>query len=398
MEKITLNNKYIKGLSPNSFMGENKQVLLKHTEEFKFEKVKNSEGKEEIIISGNAMPLGEMSRNKVKYRDESVKNAYKTLEGKAFLNGHDATKSLGHVQESGLSKTHVTYKANIDPEEKEYIRKSERGDIRHVSVGCMVDSVEFMEDGTIECDVVEFVELSAVTVPGFQNTSAEREGLSNLMILTEEFGTKDQLEKLKEKYKDDDDEEEADDSDDDKDKDESDDEDDKDKDKDEKEGDDDSDDDDDEKDEEDDDKDKDDEEEDSDDDKDDEEEKLKNKKKEDADDSEDESIEESVAKIKSRVEELFSVMDEMNNKMAIIEANIDALNDSDEDVDDDKKTDEGLEPNSEEKFTDKKGNIGRTKEELDAKEKALTGENSKKINEDKEIIDMKKVRLKNVSY
>lgn len=358
-------------------MVEQKQVLLRHTEEFKFEKVKNDEGKTEVIISGNAMPLGKMSRNKVFYRPESVKKAYKSLEGVAFLNGHDPSQSLGHVAEVGITETHVTYKADIDPSEEKYLNKVERKDIKHVSVGCMVDAVEFMEDGTIECDVTEFVELSAVTVPGFQDTSAEKEGLNNLMILTEAFGSKEQLEKLKSKKEADDEDE------DDKDKD--------------KEADDDKDDEEEKKENPKDDPDYDgdedeanDDEDDSEetDDEDDEEEKLKEAGVED-----DASPEEKMEKLTSRVGELFSKFDEVINRLSILEANMDALNDSEEDAEGDDSED--LSPNKDEKFVDSHEEIKRDKKELDAKEKALTGGNSKKINVEKEVVDMNKVRLKN---
>lgn len=384
-------------------MDKNKPILLRHTAEFKFEKVEDKDGKEEVIISGNAMPLGAMSRNKVKYRDKSVKKNYKTLEGVAFLNGHDPTQSLGHVQEVGINETHITYKANVDPEEKNYIRKVERKDIRHVSVGCMVDKVEFMEDGSVECDVVEFVELSAVTVAGFQNTSAEKEGLHNLTILTEAFGNEEQIEKLKGKYKDKDKEKEADDKD--KDDDEEADDDDKDK---EKEADDEDDDDKEKEGDDSDDKDKekegddedDDEEETDDDDEDDSEEDTdpKNPDKKEQE-GEEETIEEKVSKLITRQEELFSKFDEVINRLSIIESNVDALNDSEEDTETEEPgKEEDLTPNTEEKFEDNKNHAPKTKEETKAKEKALFGENSKKLNGEQDSVDMNQVRMDNLSY
>ena len=174
-------------------------ITLFHTEEMQFEK--KGEGKEAtIMISGNAQPLNEDSRNGVRYRPDSVKKAAKSLQGVAFLFNHDSARSLGHVTKSGLTDSHLTYSADVDPEEKEYIRKVERGDIKFVSVGCMVENVQFNEEDNIyECDVKEYVELSAVTVPGFSNTSAEKEGLESAMFLANALGDKKVLQSLKEK-------------------------------------------------------------------------------------------------------------------------------------------------------------------------------------------------------
>ena len=173
-----------------------KPIILFHTEELNFEKVKNEEaGTDTVIISGNAQPLNEDSRNGVRYRADSVKKAYKSLMSCPFLFSHDATRSLGHIIEVGLNDTHITYRADVDPEEKDYIRKVERGDIRHVSVGCMVENVEWSEEENMYiCDVKEYVELSAVTTPGFANTSATKEGA---IFLANALGDTEVLEKLK---------------------------------------------------------------------------------------------------------------------------------------------------------------------------------------------------------
>lgn len=370
---------------------DSKNIILRFTEEFKFEKIKNEKGKESYIISGNAQPLNEDSRNGIRYRPESVKKKYKTLNNVAFLFNHDTNKSLGHVIESGINNTHMTYRVDVDPEEKEYIRKMERGDIKHVSVGCMIENIAFNEKENIyECDVKEYVELSAVPVPGFSNTSANKEGA---IFLANELGDKNILEKLKEAVK-----KEADEEDDDKkDKDdESDDEDDKDdKDKDEKNGD------------------NDDEDEEEGDEDDEDEEKCKKKKGEDfiddmqLDEKKKETIkeegdeptaEELLKETITRVDELFSEIDQIKNSIAVIESKIDAMNETDENINENKKNNLDLHPNKEELFKDKKSNPINSKKELEAKEKALFGESSKKVNENKEVIDMKKVRMKNIQY
>ena len=370
MEKINyfiLTNKYINSFFHNYSMSKDKSIILFHTEEFKFEK-KEKDGLQTVILSGNAQPLNEDSRNGVRYRPESVKKAYKSLANVAFLFNHDSNISLGHTIESDLNETHVTYKVDLDPEEKQYIRKIEREDIKHVSVGCMVENVEFNEEENIyECDVKEYVELSLVPVPGFSNTSVNKEGA---LFLAEKLGDEKVLEKLKaeseKKETDDEDEEDEDDE-------ENDDEDDKDKDE--------ADDSDDDEDE---DKEGDDEKDDVDDD--------SEEKKEEADDPE-ESAEEKLAKTIARVEELFSELDGMKNRLAIIEANVDALNDSEEDSEPDKEKD--IEPNKEEKFIDNKKKIPKTKEELEAKEKSLNANSD--LKSEKEI-DLNKHGRDNRSF
>jgi len=193
------------------------KALLYDTEAFNFEKVKDKDKDEEkIIISGQAMPIGKKSRNGVNYRPESVKKAVKTLEKAPFLFNHNTDISLGHITEADSNEKGIEYKADIDPEEKNYLRKVERGDIRHVSVGAMVSNPEFDEEtGEVTVDVDEFVELSAVPVPGFKDTSSQVnnkiESKSGALYLAETFGNEEMKEKLKQesqnKEKDEDEEE-----------------------------------------------------------------------------------------------------------------------------------------------------------------------------------------------
>lgn len=437
-------------------------IILFHTEKFNFEKAKNDEGKDTVIISGDAQPLDDDSRNGVRYRPDSVKKAAHTLKGVAFLFNHDSSRSLGHVVDSGLSKTHLTYTADVDPEEKEYIRKVERKDIKHVSVGCMVENVEFDEEENIYiCDVKEYVELSAVTIPGFSNTSANKE---SAIFLANELGDKNALEKLKAAVKksedteeipeekvdkvaekvmsgkmkvgdniedaeaetpeeetpseesieanDDEDDEDSDDDEEDEEEKEGDDEDDSEEGSDDDEDEDETDDDDSDDDEE---ETKDDDEDDSEesDDEDDEDEeesgeaaaekKMKElqKKADEEAEAEDETTEEKVAKMSTQMKEVFSKCEDLENRVAIAEANIDAMNDGEEDAEaetpDEKKKD--LNPDESEEFKDNHKEQTRTKENLSAKEKALLGKETKKVSdENRKIIKTNDVLLKNKSY
>jgi len=168
------------------------EIKLFNTEEF------NKGNNQKVILKGNAMPLNETSRNGVFYRPESVKKNYKSLEGVPFLFAHQQNEVrhvLGKVEKVNLTNSHVTYEADIDSEEKEFIRKSEKGYIKHVSVGCLIDpsSVEFDEEKQIaKVDVIEFCELSSAPVPGF------KKGKQNLVLLAESLGKEDIIKKLKE--------------------------------------------------------------------------------------------------------------------------------------------------------------------------------------------------------
>ena len=238
-----------------------------NTEGFELKNEKLSDGSESIILEGVAMPLNKMSRNKVVYRSESIKKAYKTMEGAAFLFNHNTNISLGHVEDVQLDEGEevMKYRANMDPHETEFVNKVKRQDIRHVSVGCLIDNVEYDEEaGIATCDVEEFVELSLVPVPGFKDATANINGEfleATPLLLAEKFGNKEMIKKLKEKKELED-----------KDK-----------------------------------------------------EETKEETKEEA---EDDSIEEKVSVISARVEELFSKFDEVVNRLSIIEANMDAMNDS----------------------------------------------------------------------
>ena len=191
-------------------------IKLYNTEEFQLEK-KQEGKKQKVILKGNAMPLNETSRNGVFYRPKSVKKAYKSLENAPFLFAHqqeEVRHILGKVEKVGITDEAITYEADIDPEEKEFIRKSEKGYIKNVSVGVMVDpeTVDIDEEkGIAKVDVLEFVELSSAPVPGFKNTSGL---MSNQVIqIAEKLGDKKAVEKLKKNKEANDDDDDDDDDD-----------------------------------------------------------------------------------------------------------------------------------------------------------------------------------------
>ena len=129
---------------------------------------------EGIIIEGIALPFGKISRNGVKYREESIKRTFKTLENKPLLFNHNPDKVIGHIEKVELTDKGLKYTANVDPAEEWYVRKLERGDINKVSIQVIYDenTVESKEN-YLEVDIQEFLELSLVTIPGFEDTSAQ---------------------------------------------------------------------------------------------------------------------------------------------------------------------------------------------------------------------------------
>lgn len=172
------------------------QKLIYTTEQVSKENIKREEDK--VIVEGLAIPFNSKSRNGVIYRDDSIKEKKDTLKGVSFLFNHQQDKPLGHVKDVGENEKGVIYTADLDPQEEAIIRKIERGDIKHASIGAMVKNPEFDEENEIvTVDVEEFVELSLVTVPGFKEASASR----NVYELAEAFNNKKLKNKMEEKMK-----------------------------------------------------------------------------------------------------------------------------------------------------------------------------------------------------
>lgn len=147
-----------------------KKVLI-HSEDFR---VDEQRGKG-VTISGMALPFGKTSRNGISYNTDSVRGIHETLKGKPILYNHDpATLPKGHTTEIWLDDDGMYYRGDIDPDEKDLIRKIKRGDINNVSIQAIVRPSEDGEDGDVW--VQEFLELSIVSVPGFQEASLAPEG------------------------------------------------------------------------------------------------------------------------------------------------------------------------------------------------------------------------------
>lgn len=145
--------------------------------------VKEADGKGGKIVVGLAMPVGKTSRNRMNYIPQSVKECFKTLEGCSFLFNHNYDKAIGHVE--GVTwddKVGLSYKADIDPTAINqetgvtFARSFERGDIKKVSVSLLYDESRSYYDETTDtmfAYAVEFLEMSGVSVPGFEDTTIQ---------------------------------------------------------------------------------------------------------------------------------------------------------------------------------------------------------------------------------
>lgn len=146
-----------------------KQIVMIESEDFKIETIKKEGEEDKVIFSGLALPFGKESRNGHTYNTKRASKVSNTLKNKSFLFNHNYDNVLGHTTDKvSVDKEGIYYEVDIDPEEKDFIRKAKRKDIQNVSVGVIIDEVLEKEGKPPELLISEFIELSAVTVPGFQ--------------------------------------------------------------------------------------------------------------------------------------------------------------------------------------------------------------------------------------
>lgn len=138
-----------------------------------------------VFMEGVAITFEKPTRNRVSYTTQSGFDKHKTLVGKPFLDSHidksiNTHPPFGHVVECWTGKNPknglpcLFYKVDIDPKKEDFIRQVRRGDISGTSIQVLVDSViekmdEFGE--YIQANIREFLELSAVLIPGDGDTT-----------------------------------------------------------------------------------------------------------------------------------------------------------------------------------------------------------------------------------
>ena len=128
-----------------------------------------------VYITGNAIDAG-ISRNKVQYSEDLLRQAVTTLKNKPLLLNHgdeDVRNIVGKVVAADFDGTNVPFKAELDTGEADIIRKIEGGFINSVSIGayCPDEKIMVDEEGIKHPQEIEFVELSLVPIPGIPNAT-----------------------------------------------------------------------------------------------------------------------------------------------------------------------------------------------------------------------------------
>jgi len=158
-----------------------KEVWVPGQGTFQFaEKIDPHTGKTKYILKGLMLPFNKISRNNVLYNEASVREKHKDLIGRPVMYNHkveDTSLPVGHFINSYCDGVGWHYEADIDPHERDMIRKLERGDLRHVSIQLIGGRVEerFNQESGLsftEAYVSDIIEGSIVPAPGFLDTTA----------------------------------------------------------------------------------------------------------------------------------------------------------------------------------------------------------------------------------
>jgi len=132
-----------------------------------------------FMVSGLALPFGKESRNGAEYNKESVIERHKTLENRPILYNHDSgILPMGHTVKIWCESNGMYYRGDVDPAEKDLIRKCKRGDISNVSIQAVVRPTNEGENGNVY--IQEFLELSIVSIPGFGDANMIPEGFISM--------------------------------------------------------------------------------------------------------------------------------------------------------------------------------------------------------------------------
>lgn len=143
-----------------------------------------------VVISGKALPFGKPSRNGIQYTKESVKETADLFEGRPMLFNHKEDFVSGHVVETAVTDDAMFFKGDLNPNAEmpngvTIAEAVERGDINSVSIQAFVEPLgePADEDGVVgdmqteKAAVVDPLEISPVSIPGFEETGAMPEHL-----------------------------------------------------------------------------------------------------------------------------------------------------------------------------------------------------------------------------
>lgn len=157
-----------------------KEVWVPSEASFRFsEQIDPHSGEGKYILQGLILPFGKISRNNVLYNKDSIMQTHKQLVGRPVMYNHKVDDQLfpvGHFIESSLKEDGWHYRADIDPEEKDLIRKLKRQDLRHVSIqvigGKVIERQDDQGEFYTEAWISDVIEGSIVPAPGFLDTTA----------------------------------------------------------------------------------------------------------------------------------------------------------------------------------------------------------------------------------
>lgn len=157
-----------------------KEVWIPSHSQFRFtEEVDPHKGAKKFILKGMILPFEKISRNNVLYNKGSIEAMHKHLEGRPVMYNHkidDDSLPVGHFTKSFLGDDGWYYEADIDPDERDMIRKLERGDLRHTSIqvmgGKVIERQAADGDTYTEAFISDVIEGSIVPAPGFLDTTA----------------------------------------------------------------------------------------------------------------------------------------------------------------------------------------------------------------------------------
>ncbi len=167
---------------------------------------KQQEQSDGLKIHGLALPFDKRSRNGVVYQKESIQEAADTLVGCSLLFNHDEDNPIGHIEDVEVKEDGLYYYGDLN-EEKREVESLKRGDIPHVSIQATINETEETEKKGIVA-VNEFLEMSAVTIPGFSRTDVEAEETvrieklfdDNAESIEEKTGEEQEVKEIKEAF------------------------------------------------------------------------------------------------------------------------------------------------------------------------------------------------------
>lgn len=153
---------------------------------------KKSNTENGVYVKGMALPFGKPSRNGVQYEKNSVEEAHDDLEGRPMLFNHKQDWVSGHILNTEITDDGMYFEGDINPNAEmpngvTVAEAIDRGDINSVSIQAFVEQTGEPADEDAIIDDMEtekvmvrdFLEISAVTIPGFPDAEALPEHLQH---------------------------------------------------------------------------------------------------------------------------------------------------------------------------------------------------------------------------